>query len=371
MTIESGPPAGPADWDAIARFFAGESSDAEIESVSKWLADHPDEAAALTALGAVTGPSREDPASKIDVEAAWRRTVAQLDAQQAGEVVERSNGADPGVRSAPRVYAFPARRSVFSSPPLRAAAAIALIASGAVIWTARKDGSHDTAPAAGRTFATAPAQRDSVVLEDGTGVLLGPGSSLRTEAGYGDRRRFVHLEGEALFDVRHDNARPFVVHTSGLLIHDLGTTFTVRTTNDTTGITKVAVTVGAVRVARARPGADSGVILRKGDMAAVGAGPIAVQRGVALDDELAWTRGRLVFRDTPLPAVASALRRWYGVRVEIGDPALNLRTLTASFEGESLPQVLEVIRLAIGAPVRQADSLVIIGAPLTPARSPR
>ena len=368
MTPEPGRPSDEMDWDAIGRFMAGESSNEEIETVSRWLAEHPEEAAALASLNELTQPAHARTSPAVDIDAAWARAEARLDAERAPAAVEHAGSAR---RSAARGYAVPARRSAWSSPALRAAAAIALLAGGALIWQSRGGGGASDSVAPARTFATAPAERDSVVLEDGTGVLLGPGSSLRTEAGYGDRQRIVHLEGEALFDVRHDDARPFEVHTPGLLIHDLGTTFTVRTTNGANGVTSIAVTVGAVRVARTAAGADSGVILRKGDRVAVGSGPIVVQRNAVLDDELAFTRGRLVFRDTPLPAVASTLRRWYGVRVEIADSTLDRRTLTASFEGETLADVLKVMGLALDAPIRQVDSVVVIGEGSRPVSSPR
>ena len=233
-----------------------------------------------------------------------------------------------------------------------------------MVWRVRTNEGRDaTVAAAARTYETAPGQRDSVVLADGTGVLLGPGSSLRIETGFGDRRRDVHLDGEALFDVRHDDARPFVVHTSAVMIHDLGTTFTVRTTNGTNGTTTVAVTQGSVRVARSLTSSDSGVVLRAGDRGTTETGQtFKVERGASLDDELAFTRGQLVFRNTPLPVVAESLRRWYGMRVRFTDATLNARTLTASFKDEPLAEVLKVIGLALDTSVQlQQDSIIVIG----------
>ena len=361
MTSDPELPSDSMDWDAIARFMAGESPDAEIESVSQWMAEHPDEAAAITAMHAASLGVAAKGAPPLDVSAAWQGVSARLDEAPG---TRRQLGVIKGTRPAFGASAPEPRPSRWSLPALGAAAAIAVVTAGALIWQSTND-SGKTAVAAAADFATAPAQRDSVVLTDGTGVLLGPGSSLRVEAGYGDGRRTVRLEGEALFDVRHDDARPFVVHTSDLVIHDLGTTFTVRTTKGSGGITNVAVTVGAVRIARSAEGADSGVVLRQGDMARVGAGPIIVQRGVPLDDALAFTQGRLVFRDTPLLAVASALERWYGVTVQV-DPRLSARTLTSSFQGESLAEVLEVIRLALDAPVQQTNGVVMIGPRATP-----
>jgi transmembrane sensor len=359
MSTESGPPPDQVDWEALARYFAGESSATEAEATSRWLAEHPEEADAFAALDAVTAQlDSNDLADAVggepDVDAAWQRVSAQLD--------ERP------VAAKTKVYTFAPRPSVWRSPALRAAAAIALIAGSAAVWRLDMGESPDAAVTAARTFATAPGKRDSVVLVDGSRVLLGPGSSLRIEAGYGDQRRDVYLDGEALFDVRHDDARPFVVHASDLMVHDLGTTFTVRTTNGTNGVTTVAVTQGAVRVARSIASTDSGVVLRAGDRGTTASGSaFTVERGAVLTDELAFTRGQLVFRDTPLPVVAASLRRWYGVDVRIADSSLNARTLTASFNEEPLADVLRVIGLALDARVQHEDSTVVIGrAPPSP-----
>jgi transmembrane sensor len=364
MTTEPGLPSDQVDWDALARYFAGESSAEEAEAASRWLAEHPDEAEAFAALDAVTArvgamPETPDP----DVDAAWQRVAARLDAPESSD----ARDARPATRRPKRksaAYAFERReRFTWSSPALRVAAAIVALAAGStMVWRVRTNEGRDTTVAAARTYETAPGQRDSVVLADGTGVLLGPGSSLRIETGFGDRRRDVHLDGEALFDVRHDDARPFVVHTSTVMIHDLGTTFTVRTTNGTNGTTTVAVTQGSVRIAYDLRSSDSGVVLRAGDRGtAVANQSFTVDRGVPLADELAFTRGQLVFRDTPLPAVAASLRRWYGMNVRITDSSLNTRTLTASFNEEPVAEVLKVIGLALDTPVQQQDSVIVIG----------
>ena len=356
MPTEPGLPPDQVDWDALARYFAGESSAEEAEATSRWLAEHPAEAEAFAALDAVTArvgamPEAPDP----DVEAAWQRVAGRLTAERA-KPVPMTN-----------VHAFAPRRRRFttSSPLLRAAAAIVALAAGStMIWRVGSNEGRQTAAAtSARTYETAPGRRDSVVLADGTGVLLGPGSSLRIETGFGDRRRDVHLNGEALFDVRHDDARPFVVHTSTVMIHDLGTTFTVRTTNGTNGTTTVAVTQGSVRVARSLTSSDSGVVLRAGDRGTTETGQtFMVERGASLDDDLAFTRGQLVFRNTPLPVVAESLRRWYGMRVRFTDPSLNARTLTASFNDEPIAEVLKVIGLALDTSVQlQQDSIIVIG----------
>jgi transmembrane sensor len=224
-------------------------------------------------------------------------------------------------------------------------------------------------------------------------------------AGYNGTARTVTLVGEAYFDVPHDAARPFAVAAGPAVVHDLGTAFAVRRDDD--GRVAVAVTQGAVRLALATPaaaddpaaqprlprssaqapaatggpiprspasaaGRDSGVVLRAGERGLVApsattgrdwsaarvAGP-----AVRVADDTAWTSGRLVFRDAPLPEVAGALRRWYGVELRVADPALAGRHLTATFHGEPLPDVLRVVGLALGARLERRGDTVVVRAP--------
>jgi transmembrane sensor len=185
--------------------------------------------------------------------------------------------------------------------------------------------------------------------------MLGPGSSLILAQGYGQSERRISLQGEALFTVVHDAAKPFVVVANGVDIRDVGTAFVVH--SDAGGV-RVAVTAGVVELTAARKTATT---LNAGDAASVSpGGEVTAQRGVGAREDLAWTTGRLVFRDAPLSDVAEDLRRWYGVQLDIRDASLRRRPLTASFEGDSLRRVLEVISTALGATTeRRGDTVVV------------
>ena len=92
---------------------------------------------------------------------------------------------------------------------------------------------------------------------------------------------------------------------------------------------------------------------------------MTASRGVGAADDLAWTTGRLVFRDTPLAEVAEDLRRWYGVHLEIPDAALRRLPLSATFNrGDSVSAVLDNIALSVGARhERRGDTVVLRAIP--------
>ena len=345
------PPDDSADWEAIARYFAGESTPDEANAVRQGLEAHPSEAAALNALSATTArlPSATPPG--LDVEAALRRVAERRDAANVLSIDGRRTASRTGPRTT-----MPARRwQPFALP---AAAAAVLLIGGGLWWHSAQTRGYTNGPASAATFATAAGKRDSVRLADGTRVLLAPESRLTVAAGYGTTVREVELTGEAYFDVHHDAARPFLVRAGGAAIRDIGTTFTVRATGRDS--VRVAVTSGSVSLGAIDAMPNAGVVLQPGDAATYAPGQqTVVQRGGAAEPDTAWTSGRLVFREAPVSAVRTELRRWYGIDLVI-DSSFASRHLSMTLEGETPDQVLQVIALSLGATVERRGGTAII-----------
>ncbi|HEX8696458.1 MAG TPA: FecR domain-containing protein [Longimicrobium sp.] len=336
----------PADWEALARFLAGESPPEEADAVRAWLAEDPARRERLDALDRSLDRFAWRAPADLDVEGALRRVRARMD--------------EPGARAIPlRRPRERQGRAAGWRPVLRAAAVAALLLIGPYLLWRMVRGERGTSVA--RTYTTAVGERDSVRLPDGSRVLLGPGSRLTVAAGYGRGSRPVELAGEALFDVPHDASRPFTVRAGAARVRDLGTVFSVH--SDPGEQVRVVVTAGSVALQPAASPQGTGVVLRGGDRAVLEpSGRIVPERAAATDDDLAWTRGRLVFRDAPLEQVASDLRRWYGVELRAGDAALAGRRLTASFAGEAPERVLEVVALALGAEVEMRGDTAVLRA---------
>ncbi len=339
-----------ADWEAIARYYSGESTPDEAAAVRRWLEAHPAEASALSSLNDATALLASATPPDLDVEAALKRVSERRDAADVIAIGSRRPASRTPVRAA-----MPARRwQPFALP---AAAAAVILIGGGLWWHSRQTGGYTPASAA-QTIATNVGQRDSVRLADGTRVLLAPESQLTVAMGYGNTVREVQLTGEAYFDVRHDAARPFVVHAGGADIRDLGTTFTVRAAGDQ-GV-RVAVTSGSVSLAPAAASPNAAVVLRPGDAGTLGLdGRTLVERGGTAEPDTAWTSGRLVFREAPVSSVRSELRRWYGIDLVV-DSSFVARHLSMTFDGESADRVLEVIALSLGAEVQRQGNTAVI-----------
>lgn len=319
-------------WELLARYLVGECSPDEAAAVRRRLAGDPADAALVAALDDAMHRLPSIPRdADVDVEAALRRVRARL--------------AKP-------------RRSWFV--PALAAAAVVFVAASALLWSrAHGDAGRGGVLTAGAVFRTAVGRVDSVRLGDGSRVVLGPGSELRVASDQRDGR-VVELRGEALFDVKHDAVHPFVVRAGAATIRDVGTTFAVHA--DEAGEVRVAVTAGEVRLSPSSAPSDPGVVLSAGDVGTLGAaGRVEARPGHGTGDDLAWTSGRLVFRDATLDDVRSDLRRWYGVEFVVADSTLGGRHVTAAFDGASARQVVRDIALALGVGVRWHGDSAVIG----------
>lgn len=344
-TPDAGSPAEQIDWDALARYLAGESSPGEAEEMRRWLDARPDRAELVAALDSSLDRLSYQAPPDLDVEGALHRVRARM--------------REPEVRSLTDVAARPSRRW-WSATGVRAAAVVAAVAIGTtLLWQVRGDRDSRATPAVAQLHTTPIGQRDSLRLPDGTSVLLGPGSRLAVDQGYGTSHREVGVRGEAYFDVQHGGAHPFVVRAGNATVRDVGTAFAVH--SDPGDGVRVVVASGAVVLRYGGTTADSGVLLRQGDRGILQpGGRIVTERGVAIDDDLAWTRGRLVFREATLEQVRADLRRWYGIELRVDDPSLAGKHVTTTFEGEPPQRVLEVLALILGATVEQrADTAVL------------
>jgi transmembrane sensor len=331
-------PATPPDWDAIARFLAGESNAGEAAAVRAWLEAHPEDRHLVESLDSLAIESAD-----VDVDAALARVHRTMAAPQRPSLTLERGGA--------RGTSPTGRNTIVVIAAIAAAAAVAFVLT--------QNRSHT--PDAGRIaqhYEAGVGKTDSVLLADGSRVILGPQSTLDVPGTFGAADRTLTLTGDAYFDVRHDAAKPFRVNAGSAVIEDIGTTFTIE--SDAAAMATVSVVSGSVRLSRANA-SSRGIVLAAGDRGVLGtSGDAHVERNVVRPEDTEWISGKLVFHDAPLSRIAAEMQRWYGVKLRIGDSTMLERRVTTSFEGESLDKALEILELTIGANITRAGDSVII-----------
>jgi transmembrane sensor len=175
-------------------------------------------------------------------------------------------------------------------------------------------------------YATRVGQVKVTPLEDGSVVTLNTASEIAVT--YTDTSRDIELvNGEALFDVAKNRARPFTVEAGDTTIRAVGTSFTVR--NIPGQPVEVVVREGIVEVTR--DGTVKRITANVRAVAADKAVAIAAIAPEKLDRELAWRDGRLAFEGETLREAATQFARYSDTRIIITDPAIANRTIAGLY----------------------------------------
>ena len=187
--------------------------------------------------------------------------------------------------------------------------------------------------------------RVSFNLPDGTTGWLNSGSSLSYSSPFADHRNVV-LEGEAWFDVFHNEKKPFEISTVNSTVQVLGTSFYLSAYRDEQYV-EVVLQKGKVMFSDSSK--TKNITLLPSERL-VYHNSIVDVTSADPSKYKAWTDGKLVFRGDDMAEVARRIERWYNVKVELADKELKRFSFRATFEDDSLEEVLNL--LSMTSPIR-------------------
>ncbi|MDY6946010.1 MAG: FecR domain-containing protein [Pseudomonadota bacterium] len=204
---------------------------------------------------------------------------------------------------------------------------------------------------------------DRQLLADGTVVNAGPRTRLRFDFDAGERR--VTLEqGEALFDVAKDPARPFIVTTDAGTVQAIGTAFATADIGDEVIVTvasgKVAVTSAAGVQPMLPVGANQQTVLSRSGASE----PVTVNA----EREVKWIRNWYEYDGEQVGEIIAQLNRRHGVKVIVDDPQVTrLRMNSLSFKPSEPEQFVAKINEwyadypgKAGSPIRQRGGGIVL-----------
>ena len=230
-------------------------------------------------------------------------------------------------------------------------------------------------------YSTALGEQRSIALADGSTVELNSQSRVRVR--FDNRQRRIELlEGQALFHVTKDPARPFLVSADGTTVRAVGTVFDVYRKHAGAIITVVegivvvddnekAGSASTTPVLPERPhergdhpfvpirlAAGGQAIVKPG--AGVETGPVNVGAAIA------WTRRELVFEFTPLEEAAEEFNRYNARKLVIEGEPLRAFKVSAIFRSTDPRSLVRFMQAIPGVQVRESDDeIVITAAPQT------
>ena len=182
--------------------------------------------------------------------------------------------------------------------------------------------------------------RVSFNLPDGTKGWLNSGSSLTYSIPFNNNRN-VSLVGEAWFDVSHNEKSPFEVYASNSRVKVLGTSFNVSAYRGDKYI-EVVLLQGKIEF-YAEPISQK-VMIEPSQKLVFSHNTIKLSN-TDPSKYMAWTDGKLVFRGDNMAEVAGRIGRWYNVKVILADKDLEKFSFRATFEDDSLEEVLRLLSM--------------------------
>ncbi|MCP2028337.1 ferric-dicitrate binding protein FerR (iron transport regulator) [Flavobacterium sp. HSC-32F16] len=201
-----------------------------------------------------------------------------------------------------------------------------------------------------------------VHLPDGSTVLLNENSSLKYDQNsFNNKTREVTLTGEAFFDIKRNEEKPFIVHTGKVQTKVLGTAFNINAQNSSKSI-EVTVTRGKVQVGDTEK--VYGVITPNQQIKVDKNTLSYEQNNISAAIVTEWKSNYLILDDLNMQEAVSLISQKYKVQILISNEKINKCRITASFlNEEDLDHVLKVICSVIETEYRynKAGAVVIEG----------
>ena len=209
-----------------------------------------------------------------------------------------------------------------------------------------------------KTYATKVGGHEILKLADGSEIELNTDTVLRTSID--GRERKVWLDrGEAYFQVKHDEKRPFVVLAGNERVIDLGTKFTVRREPHRL---KVAVMEGRVQLQSKTASGEHSVALARGDVvvSAGGALPVVKKSEMQLEKDIAWRSGELVFEGATLADAAREFNRYNTEKIVVAGTGVAGLTIGGKFAKNDTAAFAELAQHVLGLRVEHAGNIIVI-----------
>lgn len=229
--------------------------------------------------------------------------------------------------------------------------------------------------------------KSKIVLPDGTQVWINSGSKLTYDENLNGKFREVMLDGEAYFDVVHDPSRPFIVHTSDIDIHVLGTVFNVKaySVDETIEATLIHGSIEVVNrnqkdapklmlkphekiifnkdiVAHEKEKTAPGEVIKEIRETSFNVQVLTISKKLADSSihETSWVYNKILFEEEKLKDIVKKLERWYNVQINLENEDIENIRLSGSFVDETIDEALRDLQLLVSFNYEIKNNIITI-----------
>lgn len=193
-----------------------------------------------------------------------------------------------------------------------------------------------------QTITVPAGQRVNLDLPDGSNVWLNAGTTMQYPVSFMTDKREVILDGEAYFEVAHNEKSPFVVHTSTLDVEVLGTKFNVEAYSKK-AVFEASLMQGKIRV-KSPHNEKTAVVLLPNYKTTLKDGRLVVSK---IDDYnvYRWKEGLYCFKSKRFTQIMEDLERYYDLKIQVDKKSIESVALTGKFRiSDGLDYALRVLQ---------------------------
>ena len=320
-------------WELISSSFSGSLSKEEELYLQQWLTSDPSHKEKYEQLQEIWANGLED--YKLYMEAneakAWSALQSRLLYNKEDHIITLKTRKTP-----PLIF------------QIAAAVAVLFLLIGVGYW-------HTTLKKSAITYETAFGEKKSIKLTDGTAIALSPVTRIEVSEDFDKNNRTVTMiSGEASFDVKHQDALPFIVDLGKVNVKDIGTVFNIKKEKELIKVTVISGTVAFTKQSTKETRELTAGMSLAYNIANDSFGEIQYDIPTQkISNDL------LNFDDTPLLDVISLVQKKYGKTIHLEGDSLAHKRFTAHLDGVPYNEALEIICKSLNLELTLKDSIYV------------
>lgn len=203
-------------------------------------------------------------------------------------------------------------------------------------------------------------QKKVFYLPDSSKVILNHNSELSYSDKFNVNDRIVELKGEAFFEVKKAGGKPFTIYSGESKTQVIGTSFNVKTIDNSKKIEVVVVT-GKVAFSFRNENIKTKLLLEPGTKGVINVEDHSIIKSKNDDPNfMAWENNSLKFDNTPMKDVMATLGNYFDVKMTAGSNGILNYRFTGTFDKPDLNEILSVFAVSMNITAKHNNSQYIL-----------
>lgn len=307
----------------IVKYFTREISNGELDKLVVWLKEEPNRQDLFFEMKDIYDAGTLRPTPQ-EIEDLWNRICFSI-------------GANAAKKKSKATY-FTKRYSLRQI--VGCTASVALLFVALFLYKSNREESEGENVRLSEIYIPEEAGVMNLTLSDGTHVYLKANTRFKFPTEFDTDKREIYLDGEAFFDVAHDEAKPFIITTGKQRIEVLGTSLNVRdyplecvaNTTLVSGEVKLLID-GSAYVMQPNQQVSLNKLTNKLSL-------FEISEGLSS----AFSNRKYHFKDKTLSSLFEDVEKLYGVKIRLQKKDIGSSTYTGTFSlDQSITEILEII----------------------------